>query len=125
MQNIFSMLGQFFPEWEIHHTGGGMFLIRKDFESKDGENIMVAVSEDTALIMKEKNGEGYISCSEFNANEDIYWGEGAYNLEYPVVEKRGDGEVVILDKASIFNEKVLNEIKDTIIRLEKIIWGTF
>lgn len=43
------------PE-EIFHTGGGMFVIRKEFPDWEGSPVLVSISNDTAIVFCEEGG---------------------------------------------------------------------
>jgi len=121
MNEIWAKLKEFFPEFEIHHTGGGIFVIRKDYQDLMGNNVMVAISDTLAVIMKNKDNDGkYISHDEFLKNEDVYWGEGAFDLEVVIMSKEG-GEIKKSPEAEVFSSLTLNEIKQSLNRLEKIL----
>jgi len=121
LKKTWDILEHAFPDWEIHHTGGGIFVLRKDFKNKFGNDIMVAVSEDVALIMKNYEDSGkFLSHSQFLENETIYW-QDAFELEVSIL-MRDKSEIIIADDANIFEAKVLEDIKSVYIKLEEIIW---
>lgn len=89
-----------FPSWEVTHTGGGIFLMRKDFKSKSGNNIMVSIGEENVIIVKHKDYKNceplcFASMEEYKKNESYYW-ENAY-----------EHEIVLVDKAVKINEEAI------------------
>ena len=122
MKKVWDKLQSEFPTWEIHHTGGGIFVIRKDFQDNKGNNIMVSISEDVVLLMQSANDESkYISHSEFLDNEDVYW-NNSFHLEV-IIMKLEDNQVKITNNAKVFDPDVLEEIKSHFLKLGNIIWN--
>ena len=122
MQKIWRELEASFPEWEVHHTGGGNFALRKDFHDLAGTQVLVAISDTVALIMKDvKNSTRYINHQEFLNNEDVYWDEGAFDLEVNIVTL-DEGVIKYSNEAKIFAADTIKEIASGIKRVSEIIW---
>lgn len=110
-----------FPEWKVDHTGGHVFILRKDIITKDGRPVQISVADTGAILHKKlvvdatapygvKAIEGvYASKEEFEAESNLYWefediaqeiifmiGDGAYQ-HYPIAEELFDE--VTLDEA--------------------------
>jgi len=100
-----------FPSWEVTHTGGGIFLIRKNFKSKDENDIMVSIGEENVVIVKHKDHKNckpfcFASMKEYKKNEEYYW-ENAYEHEMVLI----DESLKIDERAKkIFSLETLNEI---------------
>lgn len=41
-----------FPDWEVFHSGGGIWILQKDFVTKQGEQVMVSVADTGAMLYK-------------------------------------------------------------------------
>ena len=120
MFKLWQAITREFPGWDVVHTGGGIFVIRKNFEDRNGRPVMVSVSEDTTLIMRHhERGGKFISLEEFHENEDIYW-EKAYDLEVVFLIYNDSG--ITLHNPGVFDDTVLEEIMIAVFKLRRIIW---
>jgi len=121
MQKVWNRLEKEFTEWDIHHVGGGNFVIRKDFAAKNGSAVMVALTDTGAFAMRDKdNKKEFISVNEFNEHPEVYWEEGAYHLEVQII--RNDEKLSVTEEAEIFNKIELEEILAAVQKMENIIW---
>ena len=124
MYLIWKKLEEAFPEWEIHHTGGGIFVIRRDFADLSGQPVMLSVSEDVALIMRDARVSGrYITHEQFLEDEGTYW-EMAFDLEVVIMEADNDKIEGVDVAREVFPPATLQEIADAMNMVGKIIWGS-
>ena len=124
MERLWKKLIDEFPGWEIHHTGGGIFVIRKDFTDVNGNLVMLSISDDLALVTRDiNNKDRFITHKEFLENEDVYWEEAGNNEFYEEVFFVEDAVIKKSDKAGIFGPEVQMEIKEAMGKLSDIIWS--
>lgn len=122
MREVWNRLEENFSGWEIVHTGGGIFVARKDFPDKKNKNVVVLISEDVALtIRKEKNSNEFISLAEFKKDQGRYW-EEAYELELVLMSLKNEMITVSKDCQGIFSPKVTEEIKKNFKKFGNFIW---
>jgi len=120
MEQVWDKLENTFPGWEIYHAGGGNFVVRKDFKDKNGNNLMVSLTDYVALLMKHQDEDRYITHAEFIKNEDTYWGE-VFHLEVPIINL-DNGELKRTDAVGVFNDRSLTEISDALAKLGEVVW---
>jgi len=86
----FDQLKEKFPDWEVIHSGGGVFLMRKNFKDRNENDIMVSVGDENVVVIRRKGCDSeYISLKEYKENGDFYW------------EYADEHEVVIIKKNTI------------------------
>ncbi len=123
MYLIWKKLEEAFPGWEIHHTGGGIFVIRRDFADLTGQSVMVSVNEDAALIMRDVDDNRFITHEQFLEDEGTYW-EMAFDLEVVIMEADNDKIEGVDVAREVFPHATLQEIADAMNMVGKIIWGS-
>lgn len=118
---IWDRLEKKFKEWEIRHTGGGMFAVAKDFKDKSHRDVMVLISEFVVVVIKEIKGTRYIDLEKFLNNQDIYW-ETAGEFEEVLIEKN-NGNISVKSLAKeIFEHETIQDILKQYNKFLKIIW---
>lgn len=113
-----------FPDWEIEHTGGSIFVLYKDFPTFNGHPIMVKMTDEITVInqrlKKTKNGAKtikgeYITSNEYTIdfnNEGLYT-EYGWESEVPIIGLNDDlspKEFPILYE--IFSQEVISQLKE-------------
>lgn len=121
-QNTYKFLQAHYPNFEMVNTGGGIEVIFGNVPTKDGKEVLVAISDECVSVWagelkKTENGMqwDYITFDKlFDENPEIhdyYWGN-AYDLSFDVADFNYEEREIIIKNTIIFDLFNPKEIGD-------------
>lgn len=110
-----------FPDWDAEHSGGGIWILRKDFRTKEGQDVLVSVADTGAMVHKKierdetspygvKVVESYIPLATYKKEADMYW-EFESLLFETVFQIGENGWTYAEVAATLFDEETLEELE--------------
>lgn len=110
-----------FPDWEVDHAGGNVFILRKEIQTKEGEKVFVSVSDEAVILFKKisqdenerfgiKVHEAYASEEEYKNHFDLY--EEFQDVSFEaLLHLTDDGYEKTELAETLFDELTLNDLE--------------
>ena len=108
-----------FPDWDVFHSGGGIWILQKNFQTKDGQEAMVSVADTGAMVYRKitkddlyphgvRVWDSYIPLSVYK-EEDMY--AEFEDLSFEAIFQIGDNGWVFAPNAyEVFDQDTIDEL---------------